>query len=443
MSETMGVAMFNLIALGYGIFLRPWLWLFGFLGLPFSKTLRNLYTCHRNWNQELSALSQKDSLRNCQHRIWIHTSSIGEFESIRWLLEKLLSKGSTSIMVTYASPSMKTYFITHKDLVDHPLFSRIFFPLDSYHRLMKLRRVFNPNDFILLQYDFFPNLMRVILEGEPIHNRILLNFTPSQLPEDFSNPILKDFYDGYVQMVLEKRFTLIHRCHETASLPFAFPDVGVTFIAPHTRWANLASDIQFTPSGRFQIVGGNTHPSDDIFLKSLFEFKPPLDYQLVWVPHDVSLSNLKTIKKFLERVCQKYNVNLRTASHPDQVHEDDRPGVILFLKFGALKHLYQRAHVAYIGGGYNRSGIHNLIEPLSWGCPLVSGPNFMRQSVAHWAKEKGFLSVCDEPHVIFQHILSEIFQKREKYAVMRKQILHARNHMRRGALAIPDRLPLF
>ena len=40
---------------------------------------------------------------------------------------------------------------------------------------------------------------------------------------------------------------------------------------------------------------------------------------------------------------------------------------------GILKYLYRYSDVAYIGGGFN-NGIHNTLEPLSYGIPVLFGP---------------------------------------------------------------------
>jgi 3-deoxy-D-manno-octulosonic-acid transferase len=40
-----------------------------------------------------------------------------------------------------------------------------------------------------------------------------------------------------------------------------------------------------------------------------------------------------------------------------------------------LKHLYKYADLAIVGGGFNRIGIHNIIEPAVYGLVTLFGPN--------------------------------------------------------------------
>ena len=43
-------------------------------------------------------------------------------------------------------------------------------------------------------------------------------------------------------------------------------------------------------------------------------------------------------------------------------------------EFGILKNLYKFAKIVYVGGGFNK-GIHNILEPISFGNPVLFGPN--------------------------------------------------------------------
>jgi 3-deoxy-D-manno-octulosonic-acid transferase len=43
-----------------------------------------------------------------------------------------------------------------------------------------------------------------------------------------------------------------------------------------------------------------------------------------------------------------------------------------------LSRLYKYATVAYVGGGFNKSGIHNTLEAAVFGKPVVFGPNYQK-----------------------------------------------------------------
>ena len=48
---------------------------------------------------------------------------------------------------------------------------------------------------------------------------------------------------------------------------------------------------------------------------------------------------------------------------------------------GILAYLYKYATVAYIGGGFG-NGIHNIQEPVTFGVPVIFGPNYHKFSEA-------------------------------------------------------------
>ena len=44
-------------------------------------------------------------------------------------------------------------------------------------------------------------------------------------------------------------------------------------------------------------------------------------------------------------------------------------------EFGILKKLYKFAKIVYVGGGFNK-GVHNILEPIFFGNPVLFGPKF-------------------------------------------------------------------
>jgi 3-deoxy-D-manno-octulosonic-acid transferase len=43
-----------------------------------------------------------------------------------------------------------------------------------------------------------------------------------------------------------------------------------------------------------------------------------------------------------------------------------------------LSRLYNFATITYIGGGFNKSGIHNTLEAAVYGKPVLFGPNYQK-----------------------------------------------------------------
>jgi 3-deoxy-D-manno-octulosonic-acid transferase len=56
----------------------------------------------------------------------------------------------------------------------------------------------------------------------------------------------------------------------------------------------------------------------------------------------------------------------------------EKPVVLIIDQIGILSQLYQYADIAYIGGGFTKDGIHNVLEAAVFGKPVIWGPNDLK-----------------------------------------------------------------
>ena len=50
--------------------------------------------------------------------------------------------------------------------------------------------------------------------------------------------------------------------------------------------------------------------------------------------------------------------------------------VFIIDTIGILTKIYSYADIAYVGGGFGHPGVHNILEPATFGIPIVIGPNY-------------------------------------------------------------------
>ena len=50
---------------------------------------------------------------------------------------------------------------------------------------------------------------------------------------------------------------------------------------------------------------------------------------------------------------------------------------------GMLSDLYSYGNIAFVGGGFQKSGIHNILEPAAHGKPVFFGPEYQKFKEAH------------------------------------------------------------
>ena len=69
--------------------------------------------------------------------------------------------------------------------------------------------------------------------------------------------------------------------------------------------------------------------------------------------------------------------------------------VLIIDNIGLLSNIYQFGDTAYIGGGFG-AGIHNILEAVAFGLPVVFGPNYRKSNEAKELIElKGGISILN------------------------------------------------
>ena len=69
--------------------------------------------------------------------------------------------------------------------------------------------------------------------------------------------------------------------------------------------------------------------------------------------------------------------------------------VLIIDSIGILSHIYKYGNLAYIGGGFEK-GIHNILEAVAFGLPVLFGPNYKKFNEAtELIKQKGAISISN------------------------------------------------
>lgn len=140
------------------------------------------------------------------------------------------------------------------------------------------------------------------------------------------------------------------------------------------------SDLSFQHHGIEQfldsqavIVAGSTWHEDEKMLAALINDQPRL--KLILAPHEPSQKNISTLRDLFPE-SMLYSA-IDTTDHPEQYN------VLIIDCIGLLSKLYRYATVAYVGGGFNKAGIHNILEAAAYGNFVVFGPNYAKANEAN------------------------------------------------------------
>ena len=125
-------------------------------------------------------------------------------------------------------------------------------------------------------------------------------------------------------------------------------------VAAIAKQAKTFPEIEAFIHGRQCIIAGSSWPPDEKLLIPYIE-RLPENYCMIIAPHDISEKHIRQIRESLASI------------NPDKVYLIDTVGI--------LSQLYQYARFVYIGGGFGVN-IHNIQEPVTFGCPVVFGPKY-------------------------------------------------------------------
>lgn len=299
-----------------------------------------------------------------RQKVWVHCASLGEFEQGRPIIEAIKTQyPQYSIVLTFFSPSgfevKKNY-----EFADH-----IFYlPLDSKSNAGQFVSLVNPVCVLFVKYEFWYHYLRVLHERN-IPAILFSSIFQSRHPFfKWYGSLYRKMLDWYAQIFVQ----------DAASAKLLY-DIHVrnVQIAGDTRFDRSAKVLEMDKSFRtievFKenhklIVAGSTWIDDEVLLRKTLKALPR-EYKLLLAPHeinDVNISRIQTL--FPGESC------LWAADEG----EFRISRVCIIHTVGQLSYLYKYADIVWIGGGFTRSGIHNVIEPAVFGKPIFFGPGYER-----------------------------------------------------------------
>ena len=292
--------------------------------------------------------------------IWFHAASLGEFEQGRPVIEALKKEfPQYKILLSFFSPS------GYEIRKDYPLADEVLYlPSDtpSHAALWVYRHHFVAAFFI--KYEFWFNYMRALKDAS--------------IPLFYISLILKPdsyffrWYGGWFFRQLKNDVTHFFVQDDTTAQLLQSNGLMNVTVCGDTRFDRVAAiaqqvkpfpDVEQFINSRQCIIAGSTWPPDEKLLVDFYRQLPD-DYCLIIAPHDISESHVEQIKAMFpdNQLYLEFNAHKQSK-------------VLIINTIGVLSQLYQYARFVYIGGGFGVN-IHNIQEPVTFGCPVVFGPKY-------------------------------------------------------------------
>ena len=314
--------------------------------------------------------------------IWIHALSVGEVISALPLVNALRQKYPDRDIV-FSVTTAKGMAIAKKEL-EGKVRVLITMPYDSWLCVRRLVSYIKPSVFVLIETDIWPALLGY-LKKRGIRT-VFLNGRIS--PRTFRS---YQRFPFFVRMV----FKHIHLCLMQSDLDrdrLLQSGIGpsekvitVGNIKFDQEWKVLGKEEQgqlhkslgLDPKDTIWVAGSTHSGEEGIVLnvyKRLLATIPSL--RLIIAPRKVEQSD--------EILRQAKQMGL-TVSLKSELPEERGHNVLILNTLGELGRIYGLAEVSFVGGSLVPFGGHNLLEPASFGCPVVFGchtHNFVLMSEA-------------------------------------------------------------
>jgi 3-deoxy-D-manno-octulosonic-acid transferase len=381
-----------------------WQFFYNFLFLPlfylliifaalFNNKIKNGIKGRRRMFEELEQKCK--SLNKSRKTIWFHSSSYGEFEQAKPIIEQLRKESNINIVVSFFSPSgyVHSRKYPHADLITY-------LPFDSPTNAKRFIEIIQPSLAVFMRYDIWPNHIWALKKNEIPCFLVDATMRGNSLRK---LPLMKSFHKtlfGNIQKILTVSEDDANGFRNFNCSDEQLQVVGDTrFDRVHQRsLAAKESNLikQEVLKQKKVFVAGSTWEQDEEVILPAFIKLAKFDESaiLIIAPHEPTLLRLEKIE--LEFAGKLSTIRF---SHLNN-YSDER--VIIVDSIGILLMLYTYANAAFVGGSFKQN-IHNVLEAAVYGIPVLFGPKIENSQEAKQLVETGGgMLVRDKENILAQ-----------------------------------------
>ena len=331
----------------------------------FSKKLKVFVSGRK---QVFSTLKQK--ITASDKTVWFHCASLGEFEQAVPIIDackRLLP--NYKIIVSFFSPS-GFEIKKNSDKAD----AIVYLPLDTISNARKFVELTHPSLAIFVKYEFWPNYLFELKNKE----------IPTLLVSGIfrSNQIFFKPYGGFMRKALSAFNHLFVQDIGSQELLSGIKITNST-ISGDTRFDRVSHQIEQDNSLDFMdtfkdnsicIVCGSTWPEDEIVLLESIQ-NASEEVKFTVAPHKIDALKIDAFRRKINKPTVLYSEIFSSKGTLDKVKLSEAK-VLIIDTIGLLTKIYSYADIAYVGGAAGNTGLHNILEPATFGVPIVIGENF-------------------------------------------------------------------
>lgn len=386
--------------------------LYGIIGIVsiFNKKLRIFFS--KRLKQDFS---KRKFSNNQNEAILIHMSSVGEFNLLRELIDRLILKGENVILSIMTDTGKAA---AEKGYGNNENVAIFYFPLDDYVCLANLFKTYKIKKTVIIETEIWPNLYSVASEKSEFY---IIN---GRLTEKKMKSYLK--IKGFIKKLLNKAEKIMVQSEEDRK---RYVSLGLTDekvkvyknlkysikyekISEEAEEKYIRNNIQ---KDKKIIVCGSTRPGEEkIWLEVFKEINEEKEYQLVLVPR-----HLDRIDEVINEIHQVFTEGENSKISYSLMSEDKKTDILVVDKMGVLRDFYQLADFVFVGGTLVDIGGHSILEPLYYGKKPIIGNYYQNiAEIVEDAKKMSFIKIVENKNEIVEYLkkseivdTSEFFRK--------------------------------
>ena len=320
-----------------------------------------------------SELNSKDKT------IWFHCASLGEYEQGLPVFEEIRKLyHNHKIILTFFSPSG---FEIRKNTPVADIVT--YLPLDTKKNAKKFINLLNPELVVFVKYEIWPNYLTQ-LKSKGIRTLLISAlFRENQI-----------FFKPYGKWMLKSLNAFEHFFVQNENSKILLKSLGFNniTISGDTRFdrvskqLNIDNTLDFIESFKGTntcFVAGSTWPEGERIIVNYINSNKLNELKFIIAPHNIKTKQIENLKNSISKktvlYSEKENKNLKDFE------------VLIIDTIGLLSKIYSYADIAYVGGAIGNTGLHNTLEPATFGVPILIGNNFKKFPEAKEMEENGGL----------------------------------------------------
>ena len=320
-----------------------------------------------------------EKIQTSDKTIWFHAASLGEYEQGLPVIEAIKKQFPThKIVVTFFSPS--GYEVRKNNTVADVT---VYLPLDTISNAKKFISLVHPEMAFFIKYEYWPNYLNE-LKKQQIKTYLISGILRE-------NQAFFKWYGGFYRNALKTfdYFFVQNESSKTLLQSIGFNNVKVS---GDTRFDRVVSILERDNSLDFieqfknnktTIVIGSSWPKDEALLVNYINQSSD-DVKFIIAPHNIKSEQIQELKNAITKKIVLFSENVETR-HALSLQEYS---VFIIDTIGILTKIYSYADIAYVGGGFGNPGVHNILEPATFGVPVMIGPNY-----SHFAEATALVNI--------------------------------------------------